>query len=168
MNKLLKYILVILFLSVGCMASAQVIVRTYPRVRRYPPPPQYNNNQYNNRPTGPENRVEAIKERFIAQQLQLSPQQSRIFFPLYHEYQQELSNIRKLKRLNNMNTTNGADQVNRDMYYETEILNVKRKFNDAFMRIMPPEKVSQLYKCERAFNDELVHQLSERNGRPLN
>jgi hypothetical protein len=164
MNKLLKYIFVLFILSIGCKTYAQVIVRDYPNMHRRPP--EYINRY--NRPDNSQTRVEMIKERFIAQQLQLNQEQVRKFFPLYHEYQQELFNIRKLKRINDTNSANGTDQINKDLAYDADMVAVRRKFNDAFLRILPPEKVSQLYKCERQFNDELVRQLSERNGRPVN
>jgi hypothetical protein len=38
------------------------------------------------------------------------------------------------------------------------------KFNNAFLKILSPQQVSELYKAEREFNDELVRQLAERRG----
>jgi hypothetical protein len=113
----------------------------------------------------PENRVENVKERYLRRRLNLSPDQAQKFFPLYHEYQMELFNMQRLKRLNNSNAqVDGTVQVNNDLYYETQIVNIKQRFKDAFLRVLPPEKVSELYKSEREFNDELVRSLSERNG----
>jgi hypothetical protein len=34
------------------------------------------------------------------------------------------------------------------------------------MKILPPEKISQLIKSEREFNDELVRKLHEPGGKP--
>jgi len=70
----------------------------------------------------------------------------------------------RLKRLNNTDAqVNGTEQVDKDLYYETQIVNIKQRFKNAFLKILPPEKVSELYKSEREFNDELVRSLSERN-----
>jgi hypothetical protein len=81
----------------------------------------------------------------------------------------ELFNMLRLKRLNNTNAqANGTDQINKDMYYDSQIISIKMRFKDAFLKILPPEKVSELYKSEREFNDELVRSLSERNGNPAN
>jgi len=73
--------------------------------------------------------------------------------------------VRKLKRQNNLNSVDGQDQVNKELMYENEIVQIKIKFNNAFLKVLPPDKVSELYKAEREFNDELVRQLSERNNR---
>lgn len=164
MNKLLKYIFAMLFVvCTGYQSYAQY----YPAPRRYvppPPPPGYGAN-IAVRQTGPEYRVLNVKERFIKKQLRLSPEQAQKFYPLYHEYQMELFNMQRLKRLNNSSV---QPNVNKDIYYETQILNIKQRFNDAFLKILTPEKVGELYKSEREFNDELVRSLSERNGNQRN
>jgi hypothetical protein len=161
MNRLTKHLFVILFiLSVGYKSYAQ---------RR--PMPNFNRpfaNRPNNYNNAAEQRMENIKERFLNRQLALTPEQARKFFPLYAEYQREIFNIRRLKRLNNTNAVDGTDQINKDLYYDSELVNIKQKFNDAFLKILPPEKVSELYKSEREFNDELVRSLYERSEKRLN
>lgn len=165
MNKLLKYIIALLF--VVC-AGYQSYAQYYPGPRRYvpvPPPPGYGRVVV--RQNGPEYRVLDVKERFIKRQLRLDPEQAQKFFPLYHEYQMELFNMQRLKRLNNSSVQpDGRNQVDKDLYYETQIINIKQRFKDAFLRVLPPEKISELYKSEREFNDELVRSLSERNAPP--
>jgi hypothetical protein len=128
-----------------------------------PPRPSYYNRPNNQ---NPERRVENVKVSYIRTRLNLPPEQAAKFFPLYQEYQQELFNVRKLKRQNNLNAADGQEQVNKELMYENEIVQIKIKFNDAFLKVLPPDKVSELYKSEREFNDELVRQLSERNNRP--
>jgi hypothetical protein len=169
MNKLLKHIFALVFiLCVGHVTYAQM----QPAPPRYERRPAYGAHvivvqQSDNQ--NPEKRIENIKVRFLKQQLNLTPDQARKFFPLYREYQQELFNMIKLRRLNNTNAqANGTDQINKDLYYESEIVSIKMRFKDAFLKVLPPEKVSELYKSEREFNDELVRSLSERNGTPSN
>jgi len=167
MNKLLKHIFAILFI-IGTG------YQSYGQLRRLPPrfdrrPPGFEERIVVRQNQNPENRVENIKENFLRHQLNLPPNQARKFFPLYHEYEQELFNMTKLRRLNNTNAaTDGTEQIDKDLYYETQIVNIKQRFKDAFLRILPPEKVSELYKSEREFNDELVRSLSERNPPPGN
>ena len=43
-----------------------------------------------------------------------------------------------------------------------------KHYLDEFLRILPPEKISQLYKAEKEFNDEMLRQLSERSIRAGN
>lgn len=112
-------------------------------------------------------KVQVIKENFISRQLALTPEQSERFLPLYRQYQQESGNIRHLKRLNNSDAqANGADQVNKDLYYERQLVDIRQRYTEEFLKIMPPEKVSLIFKSERAFNDEVIRQLNERNVPP--
>jgi len=164
MNKLLKYIFAILFV-LGILFQSHGQVRMMPR--RFERRPAFEERVIVRENQNPENRVLNVKERFIRQQLNLAPDQAEKFFPLYHEYQMELFNMQRLKRLNNTNAqVNGTEQIDKDLYYETQIVNIKQRFKDAFLKILPPEKVSELYKSEREFNDELVRSLSERNSNP--
>jgi hypothetical protein len=158
MNKLLKYIsVIVVVLCAGYQSYGQG--RFMPRFERRP---GFNASQ------NPERRVENVKVNFIRRRLNLPSGQARKFFPLYQEYQQELFNIRKLKRQNSLNTANGTEQINKELFYENQIVKIKMTFNDAFLKVLSPDKVSELYKAEREFNDELVRSLSERSARAGN
>jgi hypothetical protein len=160
MNKLARHIFFLLF--VLCVGNAFGQVETY-RVAPSRRPFYYRQNNQN-----PERRVEDVKINFMRSRLNLPPYQAQKFFPLYQEYQQELFNVRKLKRQNNLNSADGTEQINKELMYENEIVQIKVKFNNAFLKVLPPDKVSELYKAEREFNDELVRQLSERSAHPVN
>ncbi|PWK77789.1 hypothetical protein LX99_02674 [Mucilaginibacter oryzae] len=91
------------------------------------------------------------------------------FWPLYSQYQQELTAVRILKRLNNStSSTNGTEQIDKEIYYESQLVGIRKRYRDLFAKILPPEKVSILYKSEQEFNDELIKQLSERSKRAGN
>lgn len=112
-------------------------------------------------------RIQVVKETFIGQQLNLTRGQAEKFWPIYRQYQNDLIEVRRLKRVNNSETqANGAEQVKKDLDYDTQLVNIRKKYNDAFLQILPPEKVSQLLKAEREFNDELVRKLHEENAKP--
>jgi len=115
----------------------------------------------------PTRRLEQIKESFIARRLSLTPEQSRAFWPLYRQYVQDQTAVRIAKRENlSTPTPNGSQQAVNELQYETELVNIRKHYLDEFMKILPPEKVSVLYKSERDFNDEVVRQLSERGVAP--
>ncbi len=158
MNKLIKPVFGILFvLAFTYSAVAQRRVQM-PVRRGYPI------NRVG-RP-GPGKRIEVVKEAFISQQLKLTPQQSKVFWPMYRQYVQELTAIRILKRLNNTNASeDGTVQIDKELAYEAQLVDVRKHYRDEFLKILPPEKVSELYKSEREFNDEMVKQLSERSVR---
>jgi hypothetical protein len=111
--------------------------------------------------------VQRIKENFVYKQLNLLPEQSARFLPLYHQYQVELFNVFKLRRLNNTNAqANGAEQIQKNLDYERQIVDIRAHYTQEFLKIMPPEKVSLIAKSELEFNDELLKQIPERNPPP--
>lgn len=111
-------------------------------------------------------RIEQIKELYIARKLNLSPRQSKAFWPLYRQYIREQTAVRILKRENNSaNSPNGTEQIDKELQYETELVNIRKHYRDEFLRILTPAQLSELYKSERAFNDEAVRILGERMRR---
>ncbi|MDN3581183.1 hypothetical protein [Mucilaginibacter flavus] len=114
-------------------------------------------------------KLEAARNNFISKQLDLSDEESTKFWPIYQKYQQELTAVRILKRLNNSSAaSNGTEQIDREIYYESQLVAIRKRYRDSFSKILPPEKVSKLYKSEQEFNDELIKQLSERSERAGN
>ena len=113
----------------------------------------------------PGRRLELIKENYISQRLHLSFQQARQFWPVYRRYVQDQTAIRLAKqevlRGGGANDPNAASKV---LDYEAQLVNVRKQYLEEFMKILPQEKVNELYKAEREFTDEVLRQLSERKG----
>lgn len=109
-------------------------------------------------------KIEAVQETFMSRRLNLTADESAKFWPLYRRYRDALKEIRRKKRLNNSNSqADGTDQINRELFYEGELVNIRKYYTDEFLKILPPDKVSQIFKSEREFNDELIRQLRERS-----
>jgi hypothetical protein len=166
MNKLIKTIFSILFISaLSCSSFGQLRMRA-------PVPVQHNNIPMNrvNRPIPIAGRkIEKVKEGFISKQLSLTPEQSRAFWPLYRQYVQDQTAVRILKRQNNStNSPNGTEQIDKELEYEEQLVEIRKHYRDEFLKILPPEKVSELYKSERQFNDEMLNILKERTIRAGN
>lgn len=109
-------------------------------------------------------KIEGVRERYISQRLNLTADESQKFWPIYRRYQDALKEIRRKKRLNNSNAqANGTEQIQRELYYESELVNIRKYYTDEFLKILPPDKISEMFKSEREFTDELIKQLSERS-----
>jgi len=110
------------------------------------------------------NRIEEVREEYINKRLSMSADQGQRFWPMYRRYRAALKQILAAKRKNNSaDQPNGTDQINKELYYESELVNTRKYYTDEFLKILPAEKVSVIFKSERDFNDELVKQLSERS-----
>ncbi|WP_295720921.1 hypothetical protein [Mucilaginibacter sp.] len=159
MSKLIRHIFILLFIIAAGFESygqANSLVPAKPNVTR-------------TKKSGMGAKLEAARNNFISKQLDLSDHESTKFWPLYRQYQQELTAVRILKRLNNSSaSSNGTEQIDKEIYYESQLVAIRKRYRDSFSKILPPEKVSKLYKSEQEFNDELIKQLSERSERAGN
>lgn len=170
MSKLIRYvfgIFIMVLLSYKSYGQHRVLVP----VQRYNPA-QSPVQRYNKKPvvksvkSSGSKKVQAVKEDFINQRLNLTQKEAKEFWPLYRKYNEELTAVRILKKINNSSATpDGPQQVDRDLEYETKLVEIKKRYKDEFYKVLPPEKVSVLYKSEREFNDEALRILSERSVR---
>ena len=163
MLKLIKYSVCILILTALSYKSFGQYRLRVPVIRRQPPYRERVQMQ------APAKRLELIKENYISRRLNLTFDQAKQFWPVYRQYVQDQTAIRIAKQ-QELNRSSGSDpnSPSRVLELETELVNVRKQYLEQFMRILPPEKVNELYKAEREFNDEMVRTLSERSIRAGN
>lgn len=111
----------------------------------------------------------AARNRFLSQQLNLSDADANKFWPLYNQYQEQLTAVLILRRMNNQNAqVSGTEQIDKELAYDSQVVSIKKHYRDEFLKILPADKVNLLYKSEREFNDEVKRQLNERSIRAGN
>lgn len=119
------------------------------------------NNKENRVPNGLE-RIKLIKTAYITKKLDLTSDQSAKFWPLYNKYQEEMFAVQRQIRLNNSPLqTNGTDQIMNKLALDEKKTTIERYYVGEFLKIMPPEKLSLMYKSEKDFNDEALRNLKE-------
>ena len=115
-------------------------------------------------------RLRSEKVSFLTDKLQLTPNEAQRFWPLYNELEKKRWEAQSLRRELEYKvqfsaaplSKNEAIQLTRNfsssMEKEGELL---VKYNEEFLKIMPPEKVLLLYKSE---NDFRMHLLRKYGG----
>ncbi|RYE22020.1 MAG: hypothetical protein EOP42_25045 [Sphingobacteriaceae bacterium] len=121
----------------------------------------FNNNNIDNSPGM--HRIEGIKSDYLSDNLHLSNDEATKFWPIYNNYQKEMNVVLHQKRQNMLNSkSNAQDVVSDNFEYDSKILNIKKRYNDDFSKILPPEKVMAFWKGERQFNEEMIKRLKNR------
>ncbi|OCX54516.1 hypothetical protein BEL04_09785 [Mucilaginibacter sp. PPCGB 2223] len=101
-------------------------------------------------------RIKMMRSAFITRQLDLTPAQNEKFWPIYNQYQDELTAAQVERRINNSpNGPKGLEQLTKDRAITRKIADIKDHYQTEFLKILPPEKVSMIYQSEQQFNDEL-------------
>jgi hypothetical protein len=116
-------------------------------------------------------RIHAIKVAYVTDRLHFTSDQSSRFWPVYNRYEQDVRSARKQFVEKYAKTSPGqADDatsrqfIDDNLDYQQEVLNIRRKYNDEFLKVLSPQQVMQLYKTEREFNQLLIQQLKEKQN----
>lgn len=115
-------------------------------------------------------RVEAMKVGFLTQRLNLSPEEARVFWPVYNKYQDELHTLRKSRRENLVNAKTNFDEmpdkevektVDSELGFRQQELDLLKKYHGQFKQVLPIKKVAKLYRAEEDFKRELLDRIKE-------
>jgi hypothetical protein len=91
-------------------------------------------------------KIQALKIAFITQKLELNPQEAQSFWPVYNQYQKELSEF----------YANKSENV---LENEEKLLNIRKKYKPSFEKVLGPQKLNSFYNAERDFRNVLIRQL---------
>ncbi|MCX6274593.1 MAG: hypothetical protein NTV09_05255 [Bacteroidetes bacterium] len=115
-------------------------------------------------------RVEAMKVGFLTQRLNLTPEEAKVFWPVYNKYQDELEVLRKSRRENLVNAKMNFDEmpekdvekaVDSELGFRQNELDLLKKYHGQFKQVLPIKKVAKLYRAEEDFKRELLDRIKE-------
>ncbi len=106
--------------------------------------------------------IQALKIAFISKELSLTPDEAQKFWPVYNQYDQELTSVVK----------DNTDVLDRD----EKVLNLRKKYRDRFTGILGnQDRMNRMFNAEGSFRKLLIRRLQQRqqmrgamrNNRPL-
>lgn len=115
-------------------------------------------------------RIHAIKVGYLTDKLHLTPEQAAKFWPVYNQYEDERHNMRReyLAKYRdnqpNRDREEAMKYIDDNLDYQEAELKLKRKYKDAFLKIISAQQMADLYQAERDFKKMLIQQLRERRA----
>ncbi|HCC71732.1 MAG TPA: hypothetical protein DEQ09_11350 [Bacteroidales bacterium] len=124
--------------------------------------------------TAQENRREVIaaqKVAYFTRQLSLSPQEARLFWPVYDEFTAKRDKIveqrntitrnvgKNFRNMSEKELEEAGDELIRLNLQEAEL---KAEYHNKFKEVLTPSKVVRLYHAENGFKNYLLNQLRSR------
>ena len=116
-------------------------------------------------------RIHAAKMAYITDRLHLKVDQAQDFVPLYNEFDGELRGIRQSfhRKYNAGNPKPENDAAARkyiddNLDYQQQVLDLKRKYKDRFLKVLTPDQLANLYQAEREFRQMLMQKLNHQHG----
>lgn len=125
-------------------------------------------------PTDVRERVEAAKVGFITREVKLTPDEAKVFWPVYEAFHAELRSVENdpIDRDRREAITDDAEalKVLKSMEATAEKREaIRKKYQKKFLEILPAHKVLAYYRAEREFQRRLNERLREGRsggGRP--
>jgi hypothetical protein len=96
-------------------------------------------------------RLEALKIAFITEKLNLSSDEAQKFWPIYNNYEAELRQVLR-------DNKSGGNVLDKD----EKLLNVRKRFQPEFTKVLGPQRVNKLYGAEKEFRGVLIKQLKNK------
>jgi hypothetical protein len=116
-----------------------------------------------------QDRIRALRVAFITDKLNLTPEESEKFWPVYNQYEAEQKRIRQKYRSDLDLNTLSDQEVERAVLdrftMEEELIKVKRDFFLKMKGFMAVRKIALLQRSEQEFNKELLRRIQEAKGR---
>lgn len=116
-----------------------------------------------------QDRIRALKVGFITDKLNLTPEESEKFWPVYNQYEAEQKRIRQKYRPDGDLATMNDQEVERAVLdrfeMEEELLKLKRDYFQRMKAFMAVRKIALLQRSEQEFNKELLKRIQEARGR---
>lgn len=115
--------------------------------------------------------LEAMKVAFITNRLNLTPDEAQVFWPIYNLYETELEALRAKRKEDRRNMKDDfatatdkeiENYVDGEIAYKQEELDINKKYNTQFKKVLPMKKVAMLYKAQDDYKRELLKQIQEK------
>lgn len=117
-------------------------------------------------PRNMQDRIEALRIAFFTEKLQLTPQESQNFWPLYNEYQEKEKTIRQSykddKSLELMSDAEAEKLIENTFLMEEQMLGLKKEYYQKMRKVLPVRKVALLSRIERQFKERLLEEWRNR------
>ena len=103
--------------------------------------------------------IQSERKAAVANNLQLSEQESKSFWPLYDDYRAAMGKVgeRTIKLItdyadaytkNNLSNDQALQMVNNYLSIETDKLKVKRRYLKRFQGVLPPKKLARFFQID--------------------
>ena len=118
------------------------------------------------------NQIKSAKVAMITNRLNLTPEQSASFWPVYNEFSEKKRDLNRQHR-SIVNAKKEAGAKDQDALNNlTEIQEIKQKqldlekeYQDRFLKVISASQVTELHKAEAQFNEMLLQRLRQNRGK---
>lgn len=110
---------------------------------------------------------DAQKVAFFTQQLDLSPSEAALFWPLYNEMQKKnraieesmRKGVHEVKGAKGLKEADYKEAIGKMLSYEADMHKIKEEYYQKMLAVIPASKIWKLSEAERKFHRQLFEKL---------
>ncbi len=117
-------------------------------------------------------KIAALRRGYLKDKLQLTEEESEAFWPVYDEFKAEEKALGrsmkpKTRPRKDISDEEAREMILRRLSFEKQRLELKEKYVDRMLDILPASKLIRLEKAEHSFKMEVMKRLKDRrDGKP--
>jgi hypothetical protein len=124
---------------------------------------------------GKHEKIEAQKIAFITQQVDLTPDEAKVFWPVYNEYESKRHELRKNFKSGDdfhkpdytkLTEKDASQLLDKQIIEAQKSMDLRKEYVSKFRSILPAVKVLKLQDAEREFQKMLIDKLREHKESP--
>lgn len=111
--------------------------------------------------------IEAYKVTYLKEKLELTPEESRIFWPIYNawtaeqsalrqERREKMISFRKIAEIEDLSDTEVQTLITNELNFKQRDLNIERKYYTKLKTSLPIKTVGKYYRAQETFKRELL------------
>ncbi|QIL38508.1 hypothetical protein G7074_03990 [Pedobacter sp. HDW13] len=112
--------------------------------------------------------IESLKIAYFTQKLDLSPEEAKIFWPIYNDMQseqnalrkermQKMISFRKVDEIDNLSDAQVQSLITSEFDFKQRDLNLDKKYYNKLKSSLPIKVVGKFYRAQEGFKRELLN-----------
>ncbi len=112
--------------------------------------------------------IESMKIAYFTQKLDLSPDEAKVFWPIYNNMQdeqnalrterkQKMISFRKVNEIDNLSDSQVQMLITSEFDFRQRDLNLEKKYYNKLKAVLPIKTVGKYYRAQEAFKRELLN-----------
>jgi hypothetical protein len=97
-------------------------------------------------------RLQSVKIGYLTRQMNLTPEEAQRFWPVYNKYSDDLI----------VATIDARKSNKSEIELEETILNIRKRYNTEFIKVLPPGKVDIFWRAEKQFSNFVKKEIERR------
>ena len=120
-------------------------------------------------------KMEAQRVAFITQKLNLTPDEAKVFWPVYNEYDSKRHDLMKSFRgsgdyhktdFDKLTEAEATQIIDNQIVEAQKFLDLRKEYHAKFKSVLPAVKILKLYDAERQFQKMLMEKMHSNNPKP--